>query len=528
MTDDLVPRILAACDEALASAGDGVAGTQIGIVRQHLRQPLRVAVGGRIKAGKSTLVNALLGRQVAATDVSECTKVVAEYRFGLQDRIEVVPREGAPWSLAPNRDGGVPTEIGATAEDVDHLVVSMTVREPLETMTIVDTPGLFSLNEAYSANTKRFLGAERAQGQHPGHTGPRPEQAGMPPERAGLGPERSRRVDLDSRRAVSGTDGLVYLMPHPSEDDRDFLQTLQAMYPESRIGAANVVGVLSKVDMLGSGRGDPWPQARKVAGNYERKLRSAVSRVVPVAGLLAETSLGDRFTENEMRDLRDLASVDPPLREAALGSVDEFRCATGIDLPAAQRERLLGYFGLYGLRESVRLVDEGVRSAAVLLERLRTLSGIGDLRRAIDQHLRRRSDPLRADRALDDLERICFRFQRELGPAGTRLRDTVESVRLDPSLHFVAEVDVLRGVDSGRITLPKEYERELIRVAKAPTAREKLGVDGSPVDDLAALALQRVAAWQRLENDPSSSPQQVRAARVIRESFELIYFEAAR
>jgi hypothetical protein len=497
VTDVLVPRIVAASDAALEGTAEGDARSQIEGVRERLLEPLRISIGGRIKAGKSTLVNALLGRQVAATDVGECTKVVAEYRYGLQDKVEVVPREGEPWTLTPTRDGAIPADIGAPADDVAQIVVSMTVRDPLERMTIVDTPGLFSLNEQYSANTKRFLGVEQAE------------------------------IDVDSRRAVSQTDGLVYLMPHPSENDREFLETFQALYPESRIGANNVVGVLSKIDMLGSGRGDPWPQARKVAGNYERKLRSTVGRVVPVAGLLAETSVGDAFTEGEMHQVRALAQLEPAQRELALESVEAFRSSPEIDLDAERRERLLGFFGLFGLRESLRLVDDGVRSAAVLVERLRELSGIGDLRRILDQTLRSRSDPLRAHRALEDLERVCFRHRDELGTAGARLRNELEAIRLDPRLHFIDEVDVLRGVDSGTVSLPREYERELVRVAKSITADEKLGLDGgSPATDRAELALQRVAAWQRLENDPSTSPQQARAARVIRESFEQIYFAA--
>ena len=42
-----------------------------GSLRQHLERldaPLRVAIAGKIKAGKSTLLNALLGEEIAPTD----------------------------------------------------------------------------------------------------------------------------------------------------------------------------------------------------------------------------------------------------------------------------------------------------------------------------------------------------------------------------------------------------------------------------------------------------------------------------
>ena len=41
---------------------------------------LRVAIAGRVKAGKSTLLNALVGERLAATDAGECTRIVTWYR----------------------------------------------------------------------------------------------------------------------------------------------------------------------------------------------------------------------------------------------------------------------------------------------------------------------------------------------------------------------------------------------------------------------------------------------------------------
>ena len=52
-------------------------------VTQRLDEPLRVAIAGRVKAGKSTLLNALIGERLAATDAGECTRIVTWYRHGL-------------------------------------------------------------------------------------------------------------------------------------------------------------------------------------------------------------------------------------------------------------------------------------------------------------------------------------------------------------------------------------------------------------------------------------------------------------
>ena len=46
----------------------------------RLDEPLRLAIAGKVKAGKSTLLNALVGEQLAPVDAGECTKVVTWYR----------------------------------------------------------------------------------------------------------------------------------------------------------------------------------------------------------------------------------------------------------------------------------------------------------------------------------------------------------------------------------------------------------------------------------------------------------------
>src|SRR5699024_11456367 len=63
-------------------------------VLRRLESPLQVAVAGRIKSGKSTLVNALIGRRVAPTDSGECTRLVTRFQYGTVDRLELVLHDG--------------------------------------------------------------------------------------------------------------------------------------------------------------------------------------------------------------------------------------------------------------------------------------------------------------------------------------------------------------------------------------------------------------------------------------------------
>src|ERR1700754_4122518 len=64
-------------DPALAPLRAALAGA-----RDHLDEPMRVAVVGHIKAGKSTMLNALLGEELAATGTEELTFNVNWLRHG--------------------------------------------------------------------------------------------------------------------------------------------------------------------------------------------------------------------------------------------------------------------------------------------------------------------------------------------------------------------------------------------------------------------------------------------------------------
>ena len=55
-------------------------------IRHTLDAPPRIVVVGRLKSGKSTLVNALIGAPVAETAALEATNVVTVFQYGAPDR----------------------------------------------------------------------------------------------------------------------------------------------------------------------------------------------------------------------------------------------------------------------------------------------------------------------------------------------------------------------------------------------------------------------------------------------------------
>src|SRR5437764_837431 len=125
-------------------------------VLRRLSAPLQVAVAGRIKSGKSTLVNALIGRRVAPVGVGECTRLVTRFQYGAVDRIEVVGADGSRRVLPFDADGMIPADLDVDLDTVSHLEAYLT-NEVLRELTVIDTPGLGSLDAVSVARTERLL-----------------------------------------------------------------------------------------------------------------------------------------------------------------------------------------------------------------------------------------------------------------------------------------------------------------------------------------------------------------------------------
>src|SRR5690606_18296035 len=72
----LIDRVHGLLGDAASLYADSPWQRRFAQAMERLDGPLVVAIAGRVKAGKSTLLNALVGRAVAATDAGECTRVV--------------------------------------------------------------------------------------------------------------------------------------------------------------------------------------------------------------------------------------------------------------------------------------------------------------------------------------------------------------------------------------------------------------------------------------------------------------------
>ena len=285
-------------------------------VMARLHEPLRVAIAGKVKAGKSTLLNALVGDELAPTDAGECTRIVTWYRHGITYRVSLVPRQGTPRQVPFTRtSGAIDVSLdGLAADDVENLTVEWPA-PALTRMTLIDTPGIGSISTDTSARSLAFLTPDDEQ--------------------------------------TTPSDAVVYLLRHLHAGDVAFLH---AFHEEeyAQPSPVNCVAVLSRADEVSVGRLDAMDSAQRIARRYsgDPRLRRLVQRVTPVAGLLAQA--GADLRELEFRRLRTLAEAGPAETEALLLSADRFvNGETAIPLAPPERQVLLERFGLFGVRLSV-------------------------------------------------------------------------------------------------------------------------------------------------------------------------------
>ena len=200
---------LAECERRLAGAADAPPGLlrAVRAAVARCRLPMRVAVVAQIKRGKSTLVNALLGQDVAPTAQLEATFTVGEFYDAPQPEVSSTSPSRRPAIIG--RPGGFPDVYGqrpgAGGPAAPNPQGRIRNPEPAaERFRLLDTPGLGSIYQADSENTlmtlgvSGFLEAEERMQPRTGARRGRPHR-GRPARRHRAGDRRRGRRYLPLR-----------------------------------------------------------------------------------------------------------------------------------------------------------------------------------------------------------------------------------------------------------------------------------------------------------------------------------------
>lgn len=440
---------------------------------RRLEAPLSVAIIGPRQAGKSTLLNALAGAELAATGAGTSIPVAAWYTDGPTARALAYSSGGSALELPMSSPGTEPGVVSGTEvpAETERVMIEWPARS-LRGIALIDTPGV---------------------------------------DTPGSGPGWSRLL-----HTVAEADAVVYVTPRPRPGDVEFLEALHGS-PLARANPVNVVVVFSRADETGAGTVEAMITARRIARQHLRDsgLAALCQHILPVAGLLSE---GARtLQEPDFAALAGLAGMAQNTLSALLVSADRLVAATAVPSVSAEaRTRLLRRFGLYGIRLATTLIRRGFDTTRSLSAELTQRGGLADLRETISQLFTGERDVLKARSALLNLETVL----RSDPQPGTR-ELFFEVQRLLAGAHEFRELRLLAALRAGRTGLPGDLVEEAVQLTggHGRSPRERLGSEAGD-GELIEIAGGALEQWRHHAENPLAAQTARQAAQTVVRSCE--------
>ncbi len=381
---------------------------------EQVHEPCVLAVVGRMKAGKSTFINALLGEDVAKVGVTETTATINRFRYGTPTDPERPIR--CYWQGGRHEDvsrdfldrlQGNDAESLRRAAGIDYLEYYLP-NEFLRDVTLVDTPGTAAVVDEHQNRTAEFLNLQK---------------------------QMRERVSQETQRIGSEADAVIYLVgPVARATDQAFLDEF-GQATGGRAQALNAVGVMAKIDLQPA----VLERRKELATKIAEQLKNNLNTVVPVSAGIHQalshlSQNGNRGLISLMTELRKI----PPRRLLKMLHSDELYEMDFDDCPLSieERRKLRDNMPWTVFTTIARLAADANLNDRAVAEQLKAQAGFAPLRDVQERHFFKRAKFLRCYRILRDARQILNDIRYRHMP-DLRKKDRDDQFRCERFLKFI-------------------------------------------------------------------------------------------
>lgn len=475
-------------------------------LKGRLNKPLRVAVVGVIKAGKSTLMNALMGEKFVATGNTETTYTPTWFKYSKTPGITVKLNDGRSID-GVLEDINYWTIRSSDNPDLDNvLYVEIKSNNPfLKEIELIDTPGLASSYVKDSENTMKFVGLQK------------------------------NGMSEITMNEASHADAIIYAFSRGmGVNDEDILKAFQGPL-FSNATPINAIGVLTKVDdYWSSGYEKPLEGGQKIVNNYKsnHRVKSVLYTLLPAIGKLAENR--NYVDEKDKKILLDLSKLEAARFRKLLLSEERFceREYNDVPVPPEDRDCIWRKLGQYGVFLAVSAIQKG-ESVDNIGNLLFENSGVGDLLNIIKHHFGNRAYLIKLRFVISRLRNLCFNLMNTKGRQNSHLNNALECIlsgceKLEAEEHAFSELKVLQNYYNGTLKIYNNEEiQDFLRIAgeNGSHCEARLGApEGTAVRELVKIANRKAEEWNLRANDGLNPRAYEEMAKVLARSCEIMYY----